>query len=79
MRDVKTYRFSVQSPHFLFPITIKAEVGETESWSEVLDTIAKEATAEWMQSYPEYFDNLTAPDFYETLSILMYQEAKANV
>ena len=74
MKITKTYHFAVHSPHFAYPVAINAEVGLSESWSDVLDAIAKEATVEWVKDYPEYFDNLTAPDFYKSLSIIVSEE-----
>jgi hypothetical protein len=73
--EQKTYRFAVHSPHFLVPIYIKRRVAATDSWDEIFDAIAKEATAEWMKDGPsDLFDNMTAPAFYETLAILVSQE-----
>ena len=73
--EQKTYRFAVHSPHFLVPIYIKRKVAANDSWDEVFDTIAKEATQEWMKDGPaELFENMTAPAFYATLAILVSQE-----
>ena len=74
MKIAKTYHFAVHSPHFAYPVAIKAEVDAAEPWSKVLDTIAKEATTEWVRDFPEYFDNLTAPEFYKSLSIIVSEE-----
>lgn len=71
MKIARTYHFAVHSPHFAYPVAINAEVDVTESWFDVLDTIAKEATSEWVRDFPEYFDNLTAPEFYKSLSIIV--------
>jgi hypothetical protein len=70
----KTYRFAVHSPHFLCPVYIKQEVGHKESMAAVLDAIARAATVKWLNDFPEFFDNISAPDFYETLSIMVTQE-----
>ena len=74
MKTTKTYHFTVHSPHFLYPITIKSEIKNKEAWAAVLDYIAKEATAEWLNDFPEYFDKISAPSFYDTLSIIVSQE-----
>lgn len=74
MKSVKTYHFTVHSPHFLYPITIKSKVNARETWAAVLDAIAKEATVEWLEDFPEAFDQISAPSFYETLSIIVSQE-----
>lgn len=71
----KTYRFAVHSPHFLYPIYIERKVSHEDSWNEILDLVSIEATKEWLKDGPEeLFEHLTAPEFYETLAILVSQE-----
>lgn len=70
----KTYRFAVHSPHFLYPVYIKQEVSNKASMAAILDEVLRAATVKWLNDFPKFFDNISAPDFYETLSIMVTQE-----
>lgn len=73
---MKTYRFAVHSPHFLYPIYIKDEIAATDHFEGVLENISKQAVTKWAEDFPEFFENITAPEIYETLSIMVSQEVK---
>lgn len=75
MKRTKTYRFAVHSPHFLCPVYIKHEVDEAQdSFAAILDQVSKDAVIKWVQDFPQFFDNVEASKFYDTLSILVSQE-----
>ena len=69
-----TYRFAVHSPHFLYPVYIKQEVGNKDTMAAILDAVSQAATVKWLNDFPEFFDSISAPAFYETLSIMASQE-----
>lgn len=70
----KTYRFAVHSPHFLYPVYIKQEVDNKDAMAAILDAVSQAATVKWLNDFPEFFDNISAPEFYKTLSIMVSQE-----
>ena len=76
MENEKKYKVVVHSPHFFQPVIIKAGVRRNQRMAAVLEEISRQATAQWLREYPSFFDNITAPDFYETISIIVSQEVE---
>lgn len=74
---IKTYRFAVHSPHFLYPVYIKHDVDEKrDSFAEILEIVSRDAVTKWVEDFPAFFDDVEAPAFYDTLSIMVSQEVK---
>ena len=76
MGDQRKFKFVVQSPHFQQPVIIKTEVRRNQRMAAVFEEISRQATALWFKEFPSFFDNITAPDFYEIISIIVSQEVE---
>ena len=76
MKNLKTYHFTVHSSHFVDPVYIERQVDTRKTtFEDVLDLVAIDATTKWLKEYPSFFEEITAPEFYRTISILVSKEA----